>query len=174
MIQNKAVIASDGLLLGFYTLKMEAVCSFETSEPWTTAWCTNPNEDHYLFNSHCENLRTSVVTSFEVLSWDFPGETEVNCKDTNESSRCLGQDLNAGSPDSRIIISHEATTFSVCVVVLLLFQAALLPHHCARERLSWSMWPSWAYTRGTSGLSLYPWKLFAHLCLTVLCWLTVQ
>ena len=29
---NKAVIARDGLLLGFCTLKMEAVCSSETSE----------------------------------------------------------------------------------------------------------------------------------------------
>jgi len=29
---NKAVIASDGLLLGFCTLKMEAVCYSEASE----------------------------------------------------------------------------------------------------------------------------------------------
>ena len=84
---NKAVMASDGLLLGFCTLKMEAVCSSEASELWTTTCCTNQTKTIICSTT---TVKTSELQLWPTLNYchEICLEKLVDCKDS--SSWCLG------------------------------------------------------------------------------------
>jgi len=77
---NKAFIVRDGLLLGFCTLKMEAVCFLKRQnfEP--------PHGEQ----SQTKTIRCSIAT---VKTPELQRFVWRDCKDN--SSWCLGQDLNA-------------------------------------------------------------------------------